>query len=369
MAKTTNRLISLDIFRGLTIAFMIIVNTPGSWNYVYPPLRHASWNGCTPTDLVFPFFLFIVGVSMWYSFKKYGHEINGGSLLRIFRRTLTIFAVGIFLAIFPYFNRDYSTLRIMGVLQRIAIAYCLGAILCLTVRRDYLWILIAVLLLLYWALLAFFGGAEPYSLEGNFVQKVDAAILGADHLYKGYGQPFDPEGLLSTLPAAGTVIIGYFTGEILGTETPSGKTVLKLLLFGAASAGLGLLWGIFFPINKPLWTSSYVLYTAGWAMGVLALIYFIADVLKFQKWGVFFRVFGMNALFSFVLAGIWTRLMLFIKFGADGEKITLYNWFYEKICVPVAGNMNGSLMFALVQMMLIWLVALILYRKKVYIRL
>ncbi|MCX6302211.1 MAG: DUF5009 domain-containing protein [Bacteroidia bacterium] len=369
MAKSSNRLVSLDIFRGMTIAFMIIVNTPGSWTYVYPPLRHAAWNGCTPTDLVFPFFLFIVGVSMWYSFKKYGHEINAGSLFRIFRRMVTIFAVGLFLAIFPYFNRDYSTLRIMGVLQRIAIAYGLGAIICLTVRRQYLWIVAAALLLLYWALLAFLGGYDPFSLEGNFVQKMDAAILGTNHMYKEFGRPFDPEGLLSTLPAICTVIIGYFIGEMLGKETPSGKTVLKLLLLGASSIGLGLLWSMLFPINKPIWTSSYVLYTAGWAMAVLAAIYFLADVLRFQKWGTFFTVFGMNALFSYFLAGIWTRLMLFIKIPVGDEKVTLYNWFYSHVCVPVAGNMIGSLMFALIQVLLIWLIALILYKKKILIKL
>jgi len=299
--------------------------------------------------------------------KKYGHEINSGSVLRIIRRMATIFVVGLFLAIFPYFGRDYSTLRIMGVLQRIAIAYGIGALLCLAIRRDYLWILVAVLLLLYWAVLAFFGGAEPYSLEDNFVSKVDIAILGVNHIYKGFGVPFDPEGLLSTLPAVGTVIIGYYTGEIIGKGPASGKTVLKLLLFGAASAGLGLLWNLLFPINKPLWTSSYVLYTAGLAMGVLALIYLVADVLKFQKWGTFFLVFGTNALFSYFLAGIWTRLMLFIKIGEN--KISLYTWFYEKACVPVAGNMNGSLMFALIQVVLIWLIALFLYKKKIMIRL
>lgn len=346
---------------------MIVVNTPGSWKYVYPPLRHASWHGCTPTDLVFPFFLFIVGTSMWYSMKKYGQEINSGSVLRIIRRMVTIFAIGLLLAIFPYFGRDYSTLRIMGVLQRIAIAYGIGAFLCLTIRRDYLWIVVAVLLLLYWAILAFFGSADPYSLEGNFVSKVDVAILGVNHIYKGFGVPFDPEGLLSTLPAVGTVIIGYYTGEIIGKGPAAGKTVLKLLLFGAASSGLGLLWSFLLPINKPLWTSSYVLYTAGLAMGVLALIYFVADVLKFQKWGIFFLVFGTNALFSYFLAGIWTRLMLFIKIGEN--KISLYTWFYEKACVPVAGNMNGSLMFAIIQVVLIWLIALFLYKKKIMIRL
>jgi predicted acyltransferase len=369
MAKSSSRLVSLDIFRGLTVAFMIIVNTPGSWDYVYPPLRHAEWNGCTPTDLVFPFFLFIVGVSSWYSLKKYGHEITSGSVLRILRRTVTIFAIGLLLAIFPYFGRDYSTLRIMGVLQRIAIAYGIASILCLTIRRDYLWIVVAVILLLYWALLAFSGGADPYSLADNFVKKVDIALLGTNHLYKGFGVPFDPEGLLSTLPAVGTVIIGYYTGELIGKNSASGKTVLKLLLLGAASAGLGLLWNLVFPINKPLWTSSYVLFTAGLAMVLLSLIYLIADVWKLQRWGTFFMVFGMNALFAYFLAGIWTRLMLFIKISSGGSKITLYSWFYEKVCVPVAGHMNGSLMFAIIQVLLIWGLALILYRKKILIRL
>jgi predicted acyltransferase len=370
MAKSTNRLVSLDIFRGLTVAFMIIVNTPGSWDYVYAPLRHAKWHGCTPTDLVFPFFLFIVGVSMWYSMKKYGHEINTGSLVRILRRTLAIFALGLFLAIFPKFARDYSTLRIMGVLQRIALAYFFGSILCLTIKRDYLWIVIAVILLAYWAILGFFGVADPYSLEGTIASKVDAAILGKNHLYKGFGIPFDPEGLLSTLPAIGTVLIGYYVGELLGKNETSSKTVIKLLLFGAASAGLGLLWGLAFPINKPIWTSSYVLYTAGLGMALLAIIYLIADVWKLQKWGMPFLVFGTNALFSYFLAGVWTRMMLYvIKIGSGEEKVTFYNWFYEKVCVPVAGNMNGSLLFAVLQVLFIWLISFILYRKKIYIRL
>ncbi|MEI6048861.1 MAG: DUF5009 domain-containing protein [Bacteroidota bacterium] len=369
MAKNNSRLVSLDIFRGMTIAFMIIVNTPGSWQYIYPPLRHAEWHGCTPTDLVFPFFLFIVGISTYYSLKKYGNEINSSALLRIFRRMVTIFAVGLFLAIFPYFGRDYTTLRIMGVLQRIALAYGIGAIICLTVRREYLWIVIAVLLILYWGLLAFFGGADPYSLETNFALKADLAILGKNHLYKGFGIPFDPEGLLSTIPSICTVIIGYFIGGLIGKGSANWKIVMKIILFGAAAVGLGYLWNMLFPINKPLWTSSYVLYTAGIAMAVLALIYIVADVLKFQKWGAFFMVFGTNALFSYFLAGIWTRMLLLIMIPSGSSKINLYTWFYEKVCVPVAGNINGSLMFAIIQMLLIWGIALILYRKKIMIRL
>jgi predicted acyltransferase len=324
MAKSSSRLVSLDIFRGMTIAFMIIVNTPGSWEYVYAPLRHSEWHGCTPTDLVFPFFLFIVGVSTFYSLKKYGNEFSMGSVWRILRRMVLIFAVGIFLAIFPKFLRDYSELRIPGVLQRIAIAYGIAAFICLSVRRNYLWIVVAVILLGYWGLLYFLGGSDPYSLASNLAGRVDLAILGAGHIYKGFGVPFDPEGLLSTLPAITTVIIGYFTGEMID-KTPKGwKVLLKLILFGVASAGLGYLWGMFFPINKPLWTSSYVLYTAGLAMIFLSVIYLIADVADWQKWGTFFLVFGTNAIFAYALAGIWTRTMLNIKFHSGAEQVTLY---------------------------------------------
>ncbi|MBK8883623.1 MAG: hypothetical protein IPN67_14960 [Bacteroidales bacterium] len=368
MAKSSSRLVSLDIFRGMTIAFMIIVNTPGSWKYVYAPLRHAEWHGCTPTDLVFPFFLFIVGVSTYYSLKKYGNVINGNSLFRIFRRMVAIFAIGLLLTIFPNFVRDYSTLRIMGVLQRIAIAYGIGATICLAVRKEYLWIVVAIVLLLYWALLAFFGGADPYSLNDNFALKADLAILGKNHMYKGFGIPFEPEGLLSTIPAICTVIIGYFIGDVVSRGSASGKTVLKLLVIGAGATGLGYLWGMVFPINKALWTSSYVLYTAGLATVVLSVIYLIADVLKFQIWGTFFVVFGTNALFTFALAGIWTKMMLYvIKIRSGGANVSFYTWFYEKVCVPVAGNLNGSLMFAVIQVLVLWIVALLLYNRKIMI--
>jgi predicted acyltransferase len=369
MAKSSGRLASLDIFRGLTVAFMIIVNNPGSRDYIYSPLQNSKWNGCTPADLVFPFFLFIVGMSTWHSLKKYGSEINGSSLLRIVRRTITIFAVGLFMAIFPYFGRDYSTLRIMGVLQRIALAYGFGALICLTVRRNYLWIVIAVLLLLYWGLLAFLGGPGPYTLEGNFILKADIAVFGKNHLYKGFGIPFDPEGLVSTIPAICIVLIGYFIGEMTGKGAANGKTVVKLILFGAAATGLGYLWNIIFAINKPLWTSSYVLYAAGIAMVVYSVFYLIADVLKFEVIGTFFTVFGTNALFSYILAGIWTKMLLIIKIHAEKGTIPLYSWIYQKVCISVAGNLNGSLMFAVIQMLIIWSLALVLYRKKIFIRL
>jgi len=368
MGKNT-RLVSLDIFRGLTVAFMIIVNTPGNWKYVYAPLRHAEWNGCTPTDLVFPFFLFIAGVSTWYSMKRYGHELNMGAFLRIVRRTGSIFALGILLSIFPYFARDYTTMRIMGVLQRIALAYGIGALICLSVNRDYLWIVIGMILLLYWGTMALFGGNDPYSLEGNVVLKVDQALLGKEHLYTGFGIPFEPEGLLSTVPAVCNVLIGFYAGGLTGKGPANVKTGIKMLVIGVALTGLGLLWGRLFPINKPLWTSSYVLYSSGIAMALFALFYWVSDVVKFRKWGLFFIVLGTNALFSYFLAGIWTKLMLLIHFSSGGSRISLYTWLYEKICAPIAGNITGSLMFAVIQMLLIWTFALILYRKKLMIRL
>jgi predicted acyltransferase len=369
MAKGSKRLISLDIFRGLTLAFMIIVNTPGSWEYIYPPLEHSKWNGCTPTDLVFPFFLFIVGISTWFSLKKYGNELNGSSLFRIFRRMVAIFLLGLLLNSLQYLAGDSSSIRIMGVLQRIALAYGVGAAICLSVRRRYLWIVTAVILLSYWGLLAFFGGADPYSLQGNLVLKTDLVLLGRSHLYTGFGIPFDPEGLLSTIPAVATVIIGYYIGGMVSKSSSGGHSLLKLFLFGAAASGLGLLWGLAFPINKPLWTSSYVLYTAGLGMVVFAVIYLIADVFKFQSWGTFFRVFGTNAIFAYVLAGLWTGVMLIIKIPAGGETISLYSWLYSRIFSPVAGHYNGSLLFAIVQVLIIWSVTIVLYRKKIFIRL
>jgi predicted acyltransferase len=360
------RLMSLDVFRGLTIVFMIIVNTPGTWSHVFAPLRHSAWHGCTPTDLVFPSFLFISGVAMWYSLRKYDFKFSGSSLLRILRRVVLIFAVGLFLTIFPRFARDYSTLRIMGVLQRIALAWGFGAIIVLLLKRRYIWIATAVLLFGYWALMYFFGGSDPYSLEGNFARKVDLAVLGANHLYKGFGVPFDPEGLLSTIPAIGTVLVGFMTGSLINSFGKTWKTVGWLAIIGVLLIGAGLIWGQLFPINKPIWTSSYVLYAGGIAMLILALIFMIVDIWDLKGWTGFFNTFGMNALFTYVLAGIWTRIMLTVKIGES----TLYNWIFNHICSPLFQDQKiASLMFAILQVLLIWSIGYILYRKKIVIKL
>lgn len=360
------RLMSLDVFRGMTVVFMIIVNTPGTWSHVYAPLRHASWHGCTPTDLVFPSFLFISGVAMWYSLRKYNFEFSGPALFRILRRVALIFAVGLFLNIFPRFVRDYDTLRIMGVLQRIALAWGLGATIVLILRKNHIWIAAAVILFGYWALMYFMGGSDPYSLEGNYAKTVDLAVFGENHLYKGFGIPFDPEGLLSTLPATATVLLGFMTGGLIASRGNSWKTVGWLTLTGVLLIGAGLLWGEYFPINKPIWTSSYVLYAGGVAMVILALLFMIVDIWNLKGWTGFFNTFGTNALFTYVLAGMLTKTLLAIKIG----EVSLYNWIFTHICSPLFREQRlASLLFPLLLVTVIWAVGYMLYRKKIIIRL
>jgi predicted acyltransferase len=413
VAGQSGRLMSLDIFRGMTIAFMIIVNTPGTWSHVYAPLRHASWHGCTPTDLVFPSFLFIAGVAMWYSLRKYNFEFSGPSVVRLVRRVLLIFAAGLFLNIFPHFARDYSTLRIMGVLQRIALAWGIGALIVLLVKRRYIWVITVILLFGYWALMYFFGGDDPYSLADNLARRVDIAVLGENHLYKGFGMPFDPEGLLSTLPATATVLLGFMTGGLISTRGSSWKTVGWLSVLGALLIGAGLLWGQFFPINKAIWTSSYVLFAGGIGIVILALLLMIIDIFKIQGWktiGIivgagavlavtgfiwkmasagsynsmfiltvgllviafalllkmnFFLPFGLNPMTTYLLAGIWTRTMLSIKIG----EVTLYDWIFTHICSPLFEEQKiASLLFAIIQVVIIWAFGYFLYRKKIIIK-
>ncbi len=365
-AGKSARLMSLDVFRGMTVVFMIIVNTPGTWSHVYAPLRHASWHGCTPTDLVFPSFLFISGVAMWYSLRKFNFEFSGPALFRIIRRVALIFAVGLFLNIFPRFARDYDTLRIMGVLQRIALAWGLGAILVLIIKKNYIWVATAVLLFGYWALMYFMGGSDPYSLEGNYARTVDLALIGENHLYKGFGIPFDPEGLLSTIPATATVLLGFMTGGLITGKGNSWKTVGWLSFVGALLVGAGLLWGEYFPINKPIWTSSYVLYAGGIGMVILALLFMIVDIWNLRGWTGFFNTFGTNALFTYVLAGMLTKTLLVITVG----EVSLYNWIFTHLCSPLFEEQKlASLLFPIMLVTVIWALGYILYRKKIIIRL
>jgi predicted acyltransferase len=364
------RLKSLDVFRGATIAGMILVNTPGSWSHVYPPLLHADWHGCTPTDLVFPFFVFIVGVSAWFSFAKFDHKLNPKAARKIIKRTFVIFLIGLLLNYFPFVNKSIGELRILGVLQRIALAYGFGTLLCLAIPDLRKLAGVAVLLLLgYWALLRWGVDSGFYSLEDNLVRKVDLAILGKNHVWQGKGIPFDPEGLLSTIPAVVTVIMGYFTGRILKGSSSGSEAIRNIVLGGAGAIVLALIWNIWFPINKSLWTSSFVLYTGGIGMLVLALLYWVIDIKKWKGWTFPFEVFGSNALFVYILSIVWVKIYFLIKIpGEDGISRNAYNYIYSEWFKPVFGAMNGSLLFALTHILIFWLILLWLYRKKIFIK-
>ncbi len=367
--KTTQRYLALDVLRGMTVALMILVNNPGSWAHIYAPLEHAKWHGCTPTDLVFPFFLFVVGVSMFFSFSKYGNTLNKESLLKIGKRTLLIFAIGLFLNSFPQWSADFSKLRIMSVLQRIALAYGIGAVIVLASPRKYLPYIGGAILMFYWGLMYFLGGSDPFSLAGNATIPFDTAVLGTNHLYKGFGIPFDPEGLLSTIPAIVTVIIGYLIGALV-REAKKTSVPKKLILVGAVFVISGLIWGLVFPINKPIWTSSYVLYTAGWASMVLALLIWIIDLKGYSRWTSFFVVFGMNPLFIFALSGLWAKTLgRLVHFtDPDGKVISGSAKLYRDVFLPMAGDINGSLLYAISHVVFFWLIGYVLYKRKIFIK-
>lgn len=367
--KTTQRYLALDVLRGITIVGMITVNNPGSWAHIYSPLRHSEWNGCTPTDLVFPFFLFVVGVSMFFSFSKYGNVLNRESLIRLSRRTLLIFAIGLFFNSFPQWQKDFSHVRIMGVLQRIALVYGISSLVVLSVSRKALPWVTAGILLAYWGILYFAGSEQPFSLEGNATIPFDMSILGENHMYKGFGIRFDPEGLLSTFPAVATALLGYMAGMLIKSRTKT-QVPLKLILWGAAGIAIGWIWGIYFPINKPLWTSSYVLYAGGWASLVLGVLVWIIDVRSYEKWTSFFVVFGKNPLFIFSFSTFWAiSLLRLIKLKTpEGDVQNGYNWLYTQVFEPLAGPINGSLLFALAHVALFWLIGYVMYRNKIFIK-
>ncbi|MDN3666928.1 acyltransferase family protein [Algibacter miyuki] len=365
--KRSDRLISLDVLRGLTILLMILVNTPGSWAYVYSPLRHAEWHGCTPTDLVFPFFLFIVGVSAWFSVKKYATKMSKPMFFKIGKRALIIFLLGLLLNLYPYF--DFSNVRVMGVLQRIAIAYAFGTIICLSFERKKILVVLGLIVLGYWGLLYFGGGTDPYSLNENIVRKFDLFVFGENHIYKGFGIPFDPEGLLSAIPSIATVIIGYLVGQSISLEAHVLLKSKKLMTYGALLTSLGFVWGFVFPINKALWTSSYVFFTAGLATLFLALLIYVIDFKGYTKWVKPFIHFGTNPLFIFVFSGLYVKTISYlIKIPTQDGEISGYKYLYSKVFVPIAGDMNGSLLFALTHIVVFWFICFLLYKNRIFIK-
>jgi len=367
--EQTNRYLALDVLRGMTIALMILVNAPGSWKYIYAPLKHAEWHGCTPTDLVFPFFLFVVGVSLFFSLAQQSDRPMHERFRKAGQRTILIFALGLLINSYPQWLTDYSHLRIMGVLQRIALAYGLAALIVLTVKRRRLPGITAIILLAYWGILWFFGGADPYSLSGNAVSILDRAVLGENHLYRGFGIPFDPEGILSSLPAAASVLIGYLVGAVI-KETKGKQAVLQLTGLGVFFLASGYAWSFVFPFNKPLWTSSYALYTAGLATILFAALIDIIDLRGLKKWTPVFSIFGLNPLFLFILSVLWGKTLRLLVHVPDGTGSIVNGsvWLYQQIFVPLAGNLNGSLLFAIAHIGLFWIIGYILYRCRIFIK-
>jgi len=380
------RMVSLDVFRGITIAAMILVNDPGSWGHIYPPLEHAEWNGWTPTDLIFPFFLFIVGVSLTLSFaSRLARGLTGASLaIHVLRRSVLIFAIGLFLNGFP--NFDFHTIRIMGVLQRIALCYLgVGLLYLATYRREVgadgkvraranIAVIagVAVALLLgYWALMTFvpvpgYGAGHLGKVE-NLGAYIDRALMHG-HLWSE-SKTWDPEGLLSTLPAFATALMGILAGEWIRSGRKDTRKVAGLALAGAGFMVLGRLLHPYFPINKNLWTSTFVLFTGGFAMLVLALCYWIVDVRGWRKWATPFLVFGMNAILAYALAALVSEISTDFDFVVSGDRDrTLHGWVYEKWFVPYANPTNASLAFAIFFVAVIFALLWPLYRRKIFVR-
>ena len=367
--QKSQRLLALDVFRGLTIAMMIVVNDPGTWDYVYAPLRHSYWNGCTPTDLVFPFFMFIMGSAMWYSFKKSDHKLTGQLTLKILRRTAIIYLIGLSISLYVQFNFDLRHVRILGVLNRIAIAYAIASFIVLTMKYRNVIIITSLILLGYWAILVIFGGADPFSLENNFAGRFDTFVLGANHIPGFHGAMFDQTGLLATLPSIGNVLFGYMAGRLIDTSKEKLTAVKKLLLYGVSAVVIALVWNLIFPINKPLWTSSFVIYTSGLAMLFLGIFLWIIDIKGYRKWTLPLQVFGLNPLFLYAFAEYLHISLNNIHVStSSGENMNLHDWIYSSIFQPVAGNINGSLLYALCFTALCWLVGWMLFRKKIIIK-
>ena len=374
------RLKSLDFFRGATVAAMILVNNPGSWSHIYGPLEHAAWHGWTPTDLIFPFFLFIVGVSIVLAFTKArakgaeNHDLMKKTLIRAAK----IFGLGLVLATFPFikFNPEFglykalADVRIPGVLQRIALCYAIGAALFLYTRPKTQILTLGGLLISYWLMMMFIpvpgvGAGAINAPETNLAAYIDKLILGS-HMWK---ENWDPEGLLSTLPAIGTTLIGIWTGRILMAKDRSEtQKTLDFFIQGFILLILGYLWSWIFPINKNIWTSSYTLFTGGQAMMIFGLCYWFIDVKERHKYTNWAIAFGMNAITVFFLSGIIGRLMYLIKFTVSGETYTPKGYLYEVIYGSFASPINASLLYAITWILGFYLLARWMQKKGIIIK-
>lgn len=368
------RYLSLDVLRGMTIALMIVVNTPGSWQHIYAPFRHAAWHGFTVTDLVFPMFLFVIGNAMSFSMGKYASQGDVAVIKKIFKRAGLIFILGLLLNLYPFIVRsaegeilikDFTAVRVMGVLQRIALCYLIAALIIHYFKLKGALIWGIAILVFYWAVMWIFGEAgSPYSLEGNAALKFDLLIFSESNLYKGFGIPFDPEGLLSTLPAVVNIIGGYWAGIMIQSKKALNHKILLFIALGIIHIILGLVWDIAFPINKPLWTSSYVIYSIGWSLIVLAALMAIIEKLNIKSWTYFFEVFGKNPLFIYILSGVLIKTLSIIRV----EGVSLNSWIYQNLFLSWTEGEVASLLFAVFYTMILWFIGLWLMKNRIFIK-
>lgn len=385
------RYFSLDVFRGATVALMILVNNPGSWSYIYAPLEHAEWHGCTPTDLVFPFFLFAVGNAMAFVIPRLQQSGTAVFWKKIIKRFVLIFLIGLFLNWSPFVKwqdgslvfkhwvdpaNPESGIRILGVLQRIAIAYLFASIIAYFTKPKVGFFICCLLLLGYWLLLFLGNPADPYSLNGFIGTDIDKNWLGVAHIYKGEGIPFDPEGILSTLPAIVQVVFGYYVGQYIQNKGKNFEMLSQLLVAGIVLAVTGLAWGLQFPINKKIWTSSYVLYTTGLAIMTIGVMIFLIEFKGVKGWWTrFFDAFGKNPLFIFVLSGFLPRVVALFRWveGTSQAGVKQYtnafDWLYKNVCAPISTDPRaGSFLYAIIMISFYWFLAWWLDKRKIYIK-
>ncbi|MBW4891747.1 DUF1624 domain-containing protein [Mucilaginibacter sp. HMF5004] len=370
--QSNKRLLSLDVFRGITVAAMILVNNPGDWGHIYAPIEHSEWNGCTPADLIFPFFLFIVGVSIVYAMesKKADTALHKKLAQGVLRRAFILLFLGLLFSGFPYY--DLHTIRLTGVLQRIALVFAAcGLIYIYTGRKTQLW-LFFIFLIAYYLIINFVPvpGFGPANLEAktNLGAWLDRTVLGEAHLWKE-SKVWDPEGLLGTLPSAATGLFGILMGTWL-KRTDRNDTVKVAWMFGVGALAIlaGVVWGRFFPINKSLWTSSYVLYTGGWATIALALLYWITDVRSYKKFTTPFVAYGVNAIVVYFFSQLMARSMNMIPATLNGKSTSLKGYLYESFFAPYFSPINASLAFGLA-LVLFWLgILMIMYKKNIIIK-
>jgi predicted acyltransferase len=382
------RFYSLDVFRGATVCLMILVNNPGSWAHIYPPLDHAEWHGLTPTDLVFPFFLFAVGNALSFVMPRLQTGGQAAFWKKVITRSLLIYLIGLFLTWWPFvrWSNDHlvfrhwvdpknpeNGVRILGVLARIAICYFFASIIIYYCKPRGAFYIGLLLLLFYWTLCFLLG---DYTMTGWFGNKVDRAVLGVAHMYKGEGIPFDPEGIMSTMTAIVQVIFGYLVGDYIQKKGKNFEMLSGLFVAGVALLLTGFCWDMVFPINKKIWTSSYTVYTTGLAIITIATMIYLIEFRNVKGWlSKFFDVFGKNALFVFALSAFLPKgLALFRIPDHLNEKGTMvytnpWNWLYQKVLVNIPGDPRlGSLLYAICVIILMWAICYWMDKKRIYVK-